>query len=261
MGTVSPLPQCPIFPFGEFMPGFLTIDNVSKQFGGLRAVDSVSFEVGEGSLSAIIGPNGAGKTTVFNLIAGALGPTSGQVAAWRMGIGRTFQNVRLFREMSVLENVLVGMAKGAWLEASLRMPKSVDADRLRMKKAYYILEDVGLEKLADARAGEIAFGQQRLLEIARSMAFEPRILLLDEPAAGLNRTETTALAGLIRRIRDRGTTVLLVEHDMHLVMNLAEWVYVLDGGKKIAEGTPSEVSSDRRVCEAYLGASGEADRC
>ena len=159
----------------------------------------------------------------------------GSVAACRLGIARTFQNVRLFHEMTVLENVLVGMGDQSFVKGSLRLPGTVDAERLRMKRAYYILEDVGLEKYLGSRAGDIPFGQQRLLEIARALALDPKLLLLDEPAAGLNRTETTGLGALIRRIRDKGKTVLLVEHDMHLVMNLVEKVIVLDGGRKIAK--------------------------
>jgi branched-chain amino acid transport system ATP-binding protein len=244
---------------------FLTIDSASKHFGGLKAVDGVSFTISEGSLSAVIGPNGAGKTTMFNLIAGAMPLTSGSikfigkpirgsVAACRLGIGRTFQNVRLFHEMSVLENVLVGMGGTGFVKASLRLPSFVNQDRIRMKRAYYILEDVGLDSLVHSRAGDIPFGQQRLVEIARALALDPKLLLLDEPAAGLNRTETASLASLIRRIRDKGITVLLVEHDMNMVMNLVEHVIVLDGGRMIAEGTPAEVTSNPEVCAAYLGA-------
>jgi branched-chain amino acid transport system ATP-binding protein len=247
------------------MPEILSVESVTKQFGGLKAVDDVSFAVEEGALLAIIGPNGAGKTTMFNLIAGAMpvssgvihlygGSVKGPVGAARMGIARTFQNVRLFREMTVLDNVLAGMGSDGFLSASARLPGAVNADRLRMKKAYYLLEDVGLESHIGMKAGEVAFGQQRLLEIARALAIEPKLLLLDEPAAGLNRTETTSLASTIRRIRDRGITVILVEHDMHLVMNLVERVVVLDGGRKIAEGTPADVRTNQAVCEAYLGA-------
>lgn len=246
------------------MADFLTVRSATKQFGGLKAVDDVTFDVTEGSLSAIIGPNGAGKTTMFNLIAGAMPVTSGEirfcgrriggpVGAARLGIARTFQNVRLFREMTVIENVLVGMGGDGFLSASVRLPGAVDADRLRMKKAYYLLENLGLQSLVGVKAGGIPFGQQGLLEIARALALGPKLLLLDEPAAGLNRTETTSLSGMIRRICDNGVTVVLVEHDMNLVMNLAERVVVLDGGKRIAEGTPSEVRNDPAVCAAYLG--------
>jgi len=243
----------------------LLVENAGKHFGGLKAVDGVSFAIADGELAAIIGPNGAGKTTMFNLIAGAFPLTCGSVtfhgtpvrsslAACRLGIARTFQNVRLFPEMTVLENVLVGMGGAGFLAASLRLPPLLHAERLRMKRAFYLLEDVGMSHLAEARAGDIPFGQQRLLEIARALAVEPKLLLLDEPAAGLNRTETAGLASLIRRIHDRGITILLVEHDMHLVMNLVEHVIVLDGGRKIADGPPAEVREDAAVCAAYLGA-------
>ena len=246
------------------MTDFLTIEHVSKQFGGLRAVNQVSFRLEPQALAAIIGPNGAGKTTLFNLIAGALSPTTGTVHfhgkairgpldACRRGIARTFQNVRLFHRMTVLENVLVGMSDTSFFHAALRLPRVVDQERLRMKRAYYLLEDVGLEKYAATPAGEIPFGRQRLLEIARALALQPQLLLLDEPAAGLNRTETTALAVLIRRIHAKGIAVLLIEHDMQMVMRLVEQVIVLDEGQKIAEGTPEIVRADPRVCAAYLG--------
>ncbi len=246
------------------MTDFLQVEHASKHFGGLKAVDDVSFTLPDGALAAIIGPNGAGKTTLFNLIAGALPLTSGAVRlqgkpvrgvadACRLGIGRTFQNVRLFHEMTVLENVLVGLADTSFLKASLRLPGMVAAERRSMRKAYGFLEEVGLEEAAHARAGDLPFGQQRLLEIARALAREPKLLLLDEPAAGLNRSETAPLAALIRRIHARGSAVLLVEHDMHLVMSLVEHIIVLESGQKLTEGTPAAVRADARVCAAYLG--------
>ena len=246
------------------MSEFLEVDNLSKHFGGLRAVDQVSFAVEQGSLAAIIGPNGAGKTTLFNLVAGTLSPTSGHVrfegtvprapcAAARMGVARTFQNVRLFHEMTLLENVLVGMMQPRFLPGSLRLPPLVDHERRQMRRALHVLEDVGLQDHWPERAGDLPFGRQRLLEIARATAINPKLLLLDEPAAGLNRTETAGLAKLIRRLVSKGITILLVEHDMHLVMNLVERVIVLDSGRLIADGTPAEVSRDRAVVAASLG--------
>jgi len=243
----------------------LTVAHASKWFGGLHAVENVSFTIEEGALAALIGPNGAGKTTLFNLIAGALPLTSGCVylagrpirnvqSACALGIGRTFQNVRLFREMSVVDNVLVGLDHPNFWTASLHLPGLLRAERANLKRAYFLLEEIGLEALATARAGDIPFGQQRLLEIARALALSPRLILLDEPAAGLNRTETTGLEALIRRIRNRGITILLVEHDMQLVMNLAERVIVLDNGEILADGPPAVIRADPRVCAAYLGA-------
>jgi ABC-type branched-subunit amino acid transport system ATPase component len=242
----------------------LRVENASRHFGGHKAVDRVSLDLAEGSLAAVIGPNGAGKTTLFNLIAGALPPTSGRIllrdrpvrnagAACTLGIARTFQNVRLFHELSVLENVMIGMGGFSFWRGALRLPGCVEADRLRMKKAYYLLEDVGVAQLAELPAGEIPFGQQRLVEIARALAPQPRLLLLDEPAAGLNATETSRLGALIKRTNSRGITVLLVEHDMGLVMNLAERLIVLDQGRTIADGTPAQVRADPAVCTAYLG--------
>ncbi len=242
----------------------LRVREASRHFGGHRAVDRVSLEVAQGSLAAVIGPNGAGKTTLFNLIAGALPPSSGRIlfrdrpvrdAAWAcaLGIGRTFQNVRLFHEMSVLENVLTGMGGLSFWRGVLRLPGCVEAERLRMKRAYYLLDDVGVAHLGDRPAGEIPFGQQRLVEVARALAPGPRLLLLDEPAAGLNAAETSRLGALIKRIHGRGLTVLLVEHDMGLVMDLAERVIVLDQGRVIADGTPAQVRAEPAVRTAYLG--------
>ena len=248
------------------MCAILQVKNISKRFGGLTAVDNVSFSIPEQSITAIIGPNGAGKTTLFNLISGSIPPTKGSVEffgkkirhanqAARMGLARTFQNVRLFSDMTCLENVLVGMAQPGFLSASLRLPSLLDDERRRMRQALRILEDVGLELEWNKRAGELAFGSQRLLEIARAVAINPKLLLLDEPAAGLNRTETSELAKLVRRLRSElKAAILVIEHDMHFVMNLAEKVIVLDNGRKIAEGSPAEVAADAAVLEAYLGA-------
>lgn len=243
----------------------LEVSEATKYFGGLKAVDGVSFSVEEGSLTAVIGPNGAGKTTLFNLIAGAFSPTSGKISfqdrmlsgssykAARSGIARTFQNVRLFQEMTLLENVLCAWNGDSFFRPSF-WPKSYrEIERLRMKRACYILEDLGLSEERDARAGDIPFGKQRMAEIARALARSPKLLLLDEPAAGLNRTESAHLAKIIRHIASSGVTVLLVEHDMQLVMNLVERLVVLDSGRLIADGTPSEVSSNKTVIEAYLG--------
>ena len=244
----------------------LDCNNLTKAFGGLTAVDDVSFSVEEGSLSAVIGPNGAGKTTLFNLVSGALKPTEGDVRflgrplapvpheAALSGLARTFQNVRLFQDMTVLENVLSAWHSQSLFRTAFWPMGWHTQERLRMKRACYLLEDVGLQDCCDARAGDLTFGKQRLAEIARALALKPKLLLLDEPAAGLNRTEGAELAELIRHIVSGGTAVLLVEHDMQLVMNLVQRVIVLDSGQMIADGTPEQVSKDRRVVEAYLGA-------
>jgi branched-chain amino acid transport system ATP-binding protein len=243
---------------------FLVVDRLSRDFGGQRAVAEVSFTLPEGALTALIGPNGAGKTTLFNLVAGALPPTSGAVRfrrqpvleaaqATRLGVARTFQNIRLFPGLSVLENVLAAMGGHSFWQGSFRLPRRLEEERLRLKRAHYLLEDLGLAHLGGQPARTLPFGQQRLLELARALALQPRLLLLDEPAAGLNRTETAALADLIRRLHGRGLSLLLVEHDMHLVMHLASRVIVLEQGRIIADGTPAGVQNDERVRTAYLG--------
>ncbi len=244
---------------------FLSVNGASRHFGGHKAVDDVSFELGEGSLAAVIGPNGAGKTTLFNLIAGALPLTSGRItfqgkpmlhpeAACALGVARTFQNVRLFREMTVLENIMAAMGGIDFTRGSLPLSRPWHQERLRMKRAFYLLEDVGLGDLAGRMAGDIPFGQQRLVEIARALALKPRLLLLDEPAAGLNATETDALGAWIRRIHQNNVSILLVEHDMTLVMNTVTRLLVLDRGRLIFDGDPAGARKDARVCSAYLGA-------
>lgn len=245
-------------------PAFLNVAGACRYFGGHKAVELVSFTLAEGTLAAVIGPNGAGKTTLFNLIAAALPLTAGQVffrgqppkdpvAASVLGIARTFQNVRLFPGLSVLENVMTGLGGFSFWRGALRLPRWVEDDRRRMKTAHYLLENLGVAHLAQHSAGEIPFGEQRLVEIARALALKPKLLLLDEPAAGLNATETARLGMLIRRLHDSGLAILLIEHDMSLVMNLVERVIVLDQGRQIADGTPAQVRANPEVRAAYLG--------
>ena len=247
----------------------LEIENVSKTFGGVQAAHDISFKVSAGDIVGLIGPNGAGKTTLFNLITGVYMPDSGKIifdraevqgrkvsTLVRMGIARTFQNVELFENMTVVENVMVGQyvrtTCGFW-GAILRPPGMLREERQSRKDALELLEFVGLEGVADRRSSELPFGWQRLLEIARAMASKPKMLLLDEPAAGLNAVETGHLAELLGKIRGLGITLLLVEHDMSLTMEISDRIVVLDRGRLLAHGTPREVQQDEAVMAAYLG--------
>ena len=247
----------------------LETDGLSRKFGGLIAVDAVDLQIESARITAIIGPNGAGKTTLFNLITGVYPVSKGVIRfagrtinrmsvteRCKLGIARTFQHVHLFANMNTLENVMAGQhprSSCGFLEAALRLPKARREEGMISLNAMKYLNMVGLGQQYAQDASNLPLGQQKLLAIARSLATEPKLLLLDEPGAGLNRLEKQALSDLVRRIRDIGITVILVEHDMPLVMGLAEKVVVLDIGKKIAEGTASQIQKDKRVIAAYLG--------
>lgn len=247
----------------------LEIKSVSKSFGGIKAQKDISFDIEKGKVAGLIGPNGAGKTTLFNLVTGVYKPDTGSiffdsdeitgrspVDLVRKGISRTFQNVALFESMTALENVMVGShirTSSGFLSAVLRTPAFRNEEEKTRLYALEMLDFVGLKDKALKRAGDFPLGWQRLLEIARALASRPALILLDEPAAGLNAVETSKLGEIISGIRDRNITVLLVEHDMSLTMSISDRIVVLDQGRKLAEGTPREIQGNAEVMAAYLG--------
>jgi branched-chain amino acid transport system ATP-binding protein len=247
----------------------LSVRGVSKRFGGLQAVSDLSFDVARGSIKALIGPNGAGKTTLFNLISGFLAPDCGEIyfadapvhalpshQVASRGMVRTFQHIRLFPKMTVLENIMVGRhvhSRAGFLAGMLNLPFTWREERRIREKSREIMELLGIAEHAHTEAVSLAYGQQRVVEIGRALACEPRLLLLDEPAAGLNMRETNEMGGLIGKIRDMGITVLLVEHDMSLVMGISDEIVVLSFGQKIAEDRPLAIQKNREVIRVYLG--------
>ncbi len=246
-------------------------NNLTMVFGGLSALNSVDIKINKGEVLSVIGPNGAGKTTLFNLLTGVYSPTEGKIyfrkkeiknlkpyEITKMGIARTFQNIRLFGEMSVLDNVIIGQhcrTKTGVFGAIFKTPSAKKEEALVKEKAMDVLKFVGLEALHNEKAKNLPYGKQRRLEMARALATDPELILLDEPAAGMNPQETNELIELIEKLNDKGKTVLLIEHDMKLVMGISKRIMVLDYGKKIADGPPDEIKNDEKVIKAYLGES------
>jgi branched-chain amino acid transport system ATP-binding protein len=247
----------------------LEVENVNRSFGGLRAVNDVCFTVEKESIKAIIGPNGAGKTTLFNLISGTLNLDSGRIffngnpihglppyKIAKRGLSRTFQNIKLFNHMTVLENVMVGRhmkSRAGFFAGMLNLPRTWEEERHIENKSTEILGVLGIGDLARQDAMSLPFGKQRIVEFARALATEPEILLLDEPAAGLNIYETAEIAQIIAEIRKWGVTVLIIEHDMSLIMDISDDIVVLSSGEKIAEGKPDDIQKNREVIKVYLG--------
>jgi branched-chain amino acid transport system ATP-binding protein len=252
----------------------LEVSDLTMQFGGIRALDKLNIQVRQGEIAALIGPNGAGKTTFFNCLTGIYKPTSGKLLltppgqdskrlnglkpnkVTEQGLARTFQNIRLFPDMSVLENVMIGRhcrTRAKVFGAIFRNKRTQKEEKEIIAHSYALLEKVGLAELANEFAKNLSYGAQRRLEIARALATEPVLLLLDEPAAGMNSQETVELDELIIEIRNDGISILLIEHDMKLVMSLSDHIFVMDYGKKIAEGTPNQVRNNPEVIQAYLG--------
>lgn len=252
----------------------LEVKDIVVKFGGVTALNNVSLHVNEGEIAALIGPNGAGKTTIFNIVTGYYTPTSGDVLVdgesvvglrpnkiARKGLGRTFQNIRLFGDMTAVENVATAadsLNNSGLVGSLLGLPRSRRDEKESLEKANELLRFIGLDHRALQMAKNLPYGDQRRLEIARALALNPKVLLLDEPAAGFNPQEKVELGELIRKIRDRGYAVLLIEHDMSLVMKISDRISVLDFGQKIAEGKPDEIQNNQRVIDAYLGVAEDA---
>ncbi|MET3695705.1 amino acid/amide ABC transporter ATP-binding protein 1 (HAAT family) [Bacillus oleivorans] len=257
------------------MANLLDVKNVTKRFGGVVANKDVTFSIEAGHINGLIGPNGAGKSTMFNMISNVFPPSAGEIwfegkridilPAFKMaslGISRTFQNIQVFKNMTVLENVMIGLhtrTSAGMLSAALKLPKTKKEENFTYDKAMEHLLFAGLHEIADTFADSLPLGKLRILELARALATEPKLLLLDEIAAGLNHQETVEMGKLIQSIRDRNITILVVEHDMDLVMSICDKVIVLDQGEMIAEGTPKEVQNNERVIEAYLGTSDDEE--